>query len=262
MADTRITIEKRGHLWLMGLNRPEKRNAFDVEMFLQLAAAYGELQRDDELRCGVLFAHGDHFTGGLDLPQWGPIFAGGQPLALPDGAVDPFALDENRLLRKPVIIAVQGICLTVGLELLLACDVRIAAADTRFAQIEIKRGIYPVGGATVRFVQEIGWGNAMRYLLTGDEFSAAEAYRLGLIQQVVPVGEQLQAALALAETIANQAPLGVYATLASSRLARREGEQTAFARLLPDLLPLMQSEDAQEGVMSFMQRRQAQFKGR
>lgn len=262
MAETKVTTEKRGHLWLMGLNRPEKRNAFDVEMFLQLAAAYGELQRDDELRCGVLFAHGEHFTGGLDLPQWAPIFAGGQPLALPEGALDPFALDEDHLLGKPVIIAVQGICLTVGLELLLACDVRIAAADTRFAQIEIKRGIYPVGGATVRFVQEIGWGNAMRYLLTGDEFSAAEAYRLGLIQQVVPPGEQLQAALALAETIAKQAPLGVYATLASSRLARRAGEQTAFARLLPDLLPLMQSEDAQEGVMSFMQRRQAQFKGR
>jgi len=262
MAETKVTTEKRGHLWLMGLNRPEKRNAFDVEMFLQLAAAYGELQRDDELRCGVLFAHGEHFTGGLDLPQWAPIFAGGQPLALPEGALDPFALDEDHLLGKPVIIAVQGICLTVGLELLLACDVRIAAADTRFAQIEIKRGIYPVGGATVRFVQEIGWGNAMRYLLTGDEFSAAEAYRLGLIQQVVPPGEQLQAALALAETIAKQAPLGVYATLASSRLARRAGEQTAIARLLPDLIPLMQSEDAQEGVMSFMQRRQAQFKGR
>jgi enoyl-CoA hydratase len=262
MAETKITTERRGHLFLMGLNRPDKRNAFDVEMFLQLAAAYGELQRDDQLRCGVLFAHGDHFTGGLDLPQWGPIFAGGQPLALPDGSLDPFALDETRLLQKPVIIAVQGICLTVGLELLLACDVRVAAADTRFAQIEIKRGIYPVGGATVRFVQEIGWGNAMRYLLTGDEFSADEAYRLGLVQQVVPAGEQYHAAIALAETIAAQAPLGVYATLASARLARREGERAAFVRLLPDLLPLMQSEDAQEGVLSFIQRRQAQFKGR
>ena len=262
MAEKKVTTERRGHLFLMGLNRPDKRNAFDVEMFLQLAAAYGELQRDDQLRCGVLFAHGDHFTGGLDLPQWGPIFAGGQPLALPDGSLDPIALDETRLLQKPVIIAVQGICLTVGLELLLACDVRVAAADTRFAQIEIKRGIYPVGGATVRFVQEIGWGNAMRYLLTGDEFSADEAYRLGLVQQVVPAGEQRHAAIALAETIATQAPLGVYATLASARLARRAGEQAAFARLLPDLLPLMHSEDAQEGVLSFIQRRQAQFKGR
>lgn len=262
MAETKVTTERRGHLFLMGLNRPDKRNAFDVEMFLQLAAAYGELQRDDQLRCGVLFAHGDHFTGGLDLPQWGPIFAGGQPLALPDGSLDPFGLDEIHLLQKPVIIAVQGICLTVGLELLLACDVRIAAADTRFAQIEIKRGIYPVGGATVRFIQEIGWGNAMRYLLTGDEFSADEAYRLGLVQQVVPAGEQRHAAITLAETIATQAPLGVYATLASARLARRAGEQAAFARLLPDLLPLMHSEDAQEGVLSFIQRRQAQFKGR
>lgn len=262
MSEEKVTTEKRGHLFLMGLNRPEKRNAFDVEMFGQLAAAYGTLQRDDDLRCGILFAHGDHFTGGLDLPQWAPIFAGGETVPLPEGGLDPFGLDETRTLKKPVVIAVQGICLTVGLELLLATDIRVAAQDTRFAQIEIKRGIYPVGGATVRFVQEIGWGNAMRYLLTGDEFGADEAYRLGLVQKVVPAGQQLVAAVSLAETIAAQAPLGVYATLASSRLARREGERAAFARLLPDLLPLMQSEDAQEGVLSFIQRRPAQFKGR
>ncbi|MBP8001876.1 MAG: crotonase/enoyl-CoA hydratase family protein [Chloroflexi bacterium] len=259
---TKITLEQRGHILMMGLNRPDKRNAFDIEMFHQLAAAYGQLQRDNDLRCGVLFAHGDHFTGGLDLPQWAAVFAGGQPLTLADDELDPFGLDVTRLLRKPVVIAVQGICLTVGLELLLATDIRVAAEDTRFAQIEIKRGIYPVGGATVRFVQEIGWGNAMRYLLTGDEFNAEEAYRLGLVQKVVPAGEQVAAAFTLAETIAMQAPLGVYATLASSRLARHEGEQAAFARLMPDLLPLMQSEDAQEGVMSFIQRREAQFKGR
>lgn len=262
MGEEKVTTEKRGHLFLMGLNRPEKRNAFDVEMFGQLAAAYGTLQHDDDLRCGILFAHGDHFTGGLDLPQWAPIFAEGKPFTLPDGGLDPLALDETRLLNKPVVMAVQGICFTIGLELLLATDIRVAAQDTRFAQIEIKRGIYPVGGATVRFVQEIGWGNAMRYLLTGDEFGADEAYRLGLVQKVVPAGQQLVAAVSLAETIAAQAPLGVYATLASSRLARREGERAAFARLLPDLLPLMQSEDAQEGVLSFIQRRPAQFKGR
>lgn len=262
MSDERVTTEKRGHLFLMGLNRPEKRNAFDVEMFMQLAAAYGELQRDDDLRCGILFAHGDHFTGGLDLPQWAPLFAEGQPFTLPEGCLDPFGLDETRLLNKPIVMAAQGICFTVGLELLLATDIRVAAQDTRFAQIEIKRGIYPIGGATVRFVQEIGWGNAMRILLTGDEFGADEAYRIGLVQKVVPPGQQLVAAVSVAETIAAQAPLGVYATLASARLARREGERAAFERLLPDLLPLMRSEDAQEGVMSFIQRRTAQFKGR
>src|SRR5690606_35435899 len=103
--------------------------------------------------------------------------------------------------------------------LALVCDIRIAAKSARFVQIEIKRGIYPVGGATLRFPREVGWGNAMRWLLTGDEFDAQEALRIGLVQEVVEHGEQLPRALALADVIAAQAPLGVYATLASSRAA-------------------------------------------
>ena len=102
----------------------------------------------------------------------------------------------------------------------------------------------------------------MRYLLTGDEFTAQEAQRMGLVQEVTPAGQQLERAIALAETIAKQAPLGVYATLKSARLARRQGEAAAFARLLPDLGPIMASEDAQEGVLSFLERREAKFKGR
>ena len=94
------------------------------------------------------------------------------------------------------MIAVQGWCLTIGIELLLAADIRVAAAGTRFAQIEVKRGIYPIGGATVRLAEEIGWGNAMRILLTGDEFSAQEAYRVGLVQELVPDGTQFERALA------------------------------------------------------------------
>jgi enoyl-CoA hydratase/carnithine racemase len=160
-----------------------------------------------------------------------------------------------------MVVAVQGICLTLGIELMLAADVRIAAEDTRFAQIEVKRGIYPVGGATLRFPAETGWGNAMRYLLTGDEFGAQDAYRMGLIQEVVPAGNQVERAVELAETIAAQSPLGVRATLASARLAR-ESETEAARRLLPDLLPIMQSEDAREGLASFLERRQGRFSGR
>src|SRR6185503_17006862 len=129
-----------------------------------LCRAYGELDRDAALRAGVLFAHGEHFTGGLDLPQWAPIFQSGH-WQIPDGGRDPLGLTGPRV-RKPVVAAVQGICLTIGIELLLATDLRIAAPTTRFAQIEIKRGIYPVGGATIRFPRECGWANAMRWLLT------------------------------------------------------------------------------------------------
>lgn len=262
MSEEKVTTERRGHVLLMGLDRVAKRNAFDLGMYEALALAYGELDRDDDLRCGVLFAQGDHFTAGLDLMQWAPHFSSGRFPELPAGAVDPLGLDETKRVGKPVVMAVQGICLTIGLELLLATDVRVAAADTRLAQIEIKRGIYPVGGGTARLIQEVGWGNAMRYLLTGDEIDAEEALRIGLVQEVVAVGGQLDRAVQIAETIAAQAPLGVYATLTSARLARAEGEAAAIARLLPDLAPLIDSEDAQEGLQSFLERRQAQFKGR
>jgi len=262
MNEQKITVERRGHVLCIGLNRPDKMNAFDVGMYLGLAEALGELDRDGELRCGLLFAHGKHFTAGLDLPKWAPFFSGAKFPDLPAGACDPFGLAEGRQVGKPVVMAVQGICYTIGLELMLAMDVRVAATDTRFGQIEVKRGIYPVGGATVRLHREIGWGNAMRYLLTGDEIPAAEAMRLGLVQELAEPGRQVDRALEIAETIARQAPLGVQASLKSARRARAEGDRAAIDCLLTDLAPIMKSEDAAEGIRSFIERREARFKGR
>ena len=163
-------------------------------------------------------------------------------------------------VTKPVVVAVQGTCLTIGIELMLACDVRIAAPTTRFGQIEVKRGIYPVGGATLRFPREVGWGNAMRWLLTGDDFDAQEALRIGLVQEVH--ADPLARATVLAETIAAQAPLGVYATLASSRAAVPAAERAAEARLMPDLMPIMKTEDVAEGLRAFLERRPGRFTGR
>jgi enoyl-CoA hydratase/carnithine racemase len=260
MSTGKVTRERRGHVLLIGLDRAAKRNAFDLAMWDDLCRAYGELERDPELRCGVLFAHGDHFTGGLDLPSWVPVFSSGK-WAIPDDGIDPLGLTGARI-TKPILCAVQGICLTIGIELLLATDIRIAADSTRFAQIEIKRGIYPVGGATLRFPREVGWSNAMRWLLTGDEFPAAEAYRMGLVQEVVPHGSQLQMAAAMAEVVAAQAPLGVYATLASSRAAVPGAEREAAARLMPELVPLMGSDDVGEGLAAFTARRPGNFRGR
>lgn len=259
MGPERITVESRGHLLLIGLNRPEKRNAFDLRMYAELGQALGDLQRDQHLRCGLLFAHGEHFTGGIELPQWLPFFRDGRMPPLPDGALDPLARETDRRLTKPLVIAVQGWCLTIGIELLLAADIRVGADNARFAQIEVKRGIYAIGGATVRLVQELGWGNAMRWLLTGDEFSAQEAYRIGLIQEVVPAGTQRERALNIAETIARQSPVGVQASLASARLARGEGERAAFARMLPDLQQVIASDDAIEGLNAFLERREPRF---
>lgn len=261
MTKETITVETQGHVLLIGLNRVEKRNAFDLDMYCKLGVAYGELQANSALRCGVLFAQGEHFTAGLDLVQWAPYFQAGHFPDLPKGALNPLGLDETNRLRKPLVMAVQGICLTIGVELLLATDIRVAATNARLGQIEIKRGIYPVGGATIRLMQEVGWGNAMRYLLTADEITADEAFRIGLVQALTPPGQQLERAIEIAQTIAAQAPLGVQATLASARLARIQGAEVALARLLPDLMPIMTSEDVKEGVQSFAERRAAKFQG-
>jgi enoyl-CoA hydratase len=255
-----VSVEKRGHVLLMGLDRVAKRNAFDLPLWDALCRAYAQLERDDELRVGVLYAKGDHFTGGLDLPQWGTAFNSGAWTIVDDG-LDPLGLTGRRI-SKPVISAIQGTCLTIGIELMLATDIRIAAASAKFAQIEVKRGIYPVGGATLRFPREVGWANAMRWILTGDDFDANEALRIGLVQEVVPHGEQLARATALADVIAAQAPLGVYATLASSRAAIPSAEIAAGNRLMPDLVPIMKTDDVAEGLRAFMERRPGNFKGR
>jgi enoyl-CoA hydratase/carnithine racemase len=255
----RVSVEARDRVLVVGLNRPQKRNAFDVQMYQELGVALGRLHRDASLRCGVLFAHGEHFTGGIELPQWLPFFQDGRMPPLPDQACDPLALDPHKRLGKPLVIAVQGWCLTIGIELMLAADIRIASADTRFAQIEVKRGIYPVGGATLRLAQEIGWGNAMRILLTGEEFSAAEAFRTGLVQELAPVGKALERALVFADTIARQSPVGVQATLTSARIARAEGERAAIARLMSDLQQALASDDAVEGLNAFLERREPRF---
>jgi enoyl-CoA hydratase len=260
MTQGQIQLQRHGHVLAIGFDRAAKRNAFDLAMWNQLCAAYGELDRDPELRVGVVHALGDHFTGGLDLVQWAPVFQSGQ-FPVPEGGLDPLGLVGPRL-RKPIVCAVQGICFTIGIELMLATDIRIAARGARFGQIEIKRGIYPVGGATIRFPREVGWANAMRYLLTADEFDADEAYRIGFVQELVEPGQLLQRALGIAKVVAAQAPLGVYATLVSSRAALAEAEAAAAARLLPDLQPLMTSEDLQEGLRAFMERRAGQFHGR
>ena len=255
----RVTVEKRDHLHLIGLDRAEIRNAFDLRMLRELAEALTAYEDDDDARCAVLYAEGDHFTAGLDLAEVGPAVKGGAAL-FPEGAVDPLGL-HGRVRTKPLVMAVQGWCLTIGIELSLAADVRVASEDTRFGQIEINRGIFPFGGATIRLPQIAGWGNAMRWLLTGDLFDAAEAHRIGLVQEVVAAGEQKAKAVAIAETIASRAPLGVRATLESSRTTLHEGPDAAAEALLAQARVLMNSEDAEEGLRSFVERRDAKFTG-
>jgi enoyl-CoA hydratase/carnithine racemase len=258
----RVTIERQGHILAIGVNRPEKRNAFDLAMIDALAAAYEQLGDDPEIRCGLLFAHGDHFSAGLDLAEVGPVVAEKGPAALAGSRkYDPFGVWAPQV-PKPVVMAVAGIAFTVTIELALASDIVVAAEGVRFRQLEVGRGIMPFGGATLRAPTRLAWGDAMRFLLTGEEFGAEEAKRIGLVQEVVPAGQHVERARAIAELIARQAPLGVQATLANARVAVTQGIAAATEHLKQQLPPILASEDAAEGVASFIQRRDAVFRGK
>ena len=253
----RIATERRGHLFLIGIDRPAKYNGFTPIMCGELAQAYADYEADDGLRCAVLHAAGGHFTAGLELSA----FDIAEPDFFPRDLVDPFDL-RPPYRRKPVVAAVKGICFTIGIELMLAADVVVAEEGTRFSQLEVKRGLMAFGGATIRFVERAGWGNAQRWLLTGDEFDTGTALRLGFVQEVVAKGEGLARAVALAESIARQAPLAVRASRENSAIAVRRGPEAAeraFGRQLADIAP---SEDFAEGVQSFIERREGVFKGR
>jgi enoyl-CoA hydratase len=262
-AEGTITTERREALLLVGINRPAKRNGFTPRMFRELALAYTLLEDDPALRVGVLFAHGAHFTGGLDLPAIAPFMQRGEKL-WPPGAVEPLDLGSPGLRRrsKPMVAAVQGITFTLGIELMLAADVVVAADDCRFSQLEVQRGIMATGGATLRMAQRAGLGNAMLHLLTGDEFGAAEALRLNFVQKVVPAGSQLAEAIRIAETIAAQAPQAVVATRLSVLQAIERGPLEAMAEFVAVQQRLSRTEDAAEGVRSFVERRPARFTGR
>jgi enoyl-CoA hydratase/carnithine racemase len=257
-----IVAQPQGDLLLIGINRPAKMNGFTPRMFRELGEAYTRLDDDPGLRVGVLHAFGRHFTAGLDLPTIAPLMRSGQK-AVPEGLVDPtdVGLPGYRRRAKPLVAAVKGITYTLGIELMLAADVVVAADDCRFSQLEVKRGIMATGGATLRMAERAGLGNAMLHLLTGDEFGAAEALRLHFVQKVVPAGQELQEALRIAQAIAAQAPLAVVATRRNAQLAAEQGPAAAVAEFLAVQQRLSATQDAAEGVRSFVERRPARFTG-
>ena len=262
-AEGAIHCEARGPLLLIGINRPAKYNGFTPRMFRELGEAYTRLDDDDALRVGVLHAYGKHFTAGLDLPTIAPLMQRGEK-AIPLGLVEPVDLGTPgyRRRRKPLVAAVKGITYTLGIELMLAADIVVAADDCRFSQLEVKRGIMATGGATLRMAERAGLGNAMLHLLTGDEFGSSEALRLNFVQRVVPVGQELDEALRIAQAIADQAPLAVVASRLNAIKAVEQGPLSAMGEFIEVQTRLSNSEDAAEGVRSFVEKRPARFTGR
>ena len=256
----RIHREIQGDVFLIGIDRVAKRNSFTPAMLREYAEAFTEYENTEACRCAVVHAEGEHFTGGLDLERVAPWLSSGEPL-FPDGLIDPLDMREPRR-AKPVVAAAQGWCLTIGVETMLAADVAVASADARFALLEVQRNLLASGGATVRMVRRGGWGNAMRYLLTGDVFDAETAFRLGFVQEIAPVGEHKKRALEIARRIAAQAPLAVRGTLANARIALDEGREASVAHARDLQKRLRASADADEGLAAFVERRPGRFEGR
>jgi enoyl-CoA hydratase/carnithine racemase len=252
------------HILVMTVDRVEKKNAFTPKISNELSDALTRLDEDDDLFVGVLAFAGDHTTAGLEMPLFFSEEARRDAAVRKEEQasepVDPFGL--GRRLRKPRVTAVQGITFTIGIEIALAGDIVVAASDTRFCQMEPKRGLAPLGGATVRYVQRAGWGNAMYHLLRADEFGAAEAYRIGLVQEVVDPGEQIKRAVELAREMLQCSPLALMHTIANARLALDRDEPAAIEAIPAMAATVQATADFQEGIASFIERRPAQFTGR
>lgn len=258
MSDTALVLtEHDDGIATLTINRPDKRNALSTAVRQAFLAAFQGALDDPSIRVIVVTGAGEKaFVAGADIAE----FEARTPVEQFRAMRVPSPLDAIERSPKPVIAAINGYCLGGGLELAMACDFRVAAEHALFGQPEINLGIIPGGGGTQRLPRLVGLGHALRMILTGEPIDAAEALRIGLVQEVA--ADPLARAVALAEVIAAQAPLGVYATLASSRAALPAAERAAAERLLPDLRPIMTSADVQEGLRAFMERRPGNFRGK
>jgi enoyl-CoA hydratase len=261
-SGAKLTIERRGQIVLLGINRPYIQNRIDPETFEKLAEAYYQYDHDPSLRAAILFGHGENFSRGIDVEGFKSLAGTGKPWIAGTGTIDPLAKSAPSL-TKPLIVVTHGDTWNMAHELHLVADIRIASADTRFGQDENTHGRFPGGGSTIRFPREVGWGNAMRYMLTGDHWNAEEAYRIGEVQQVAPTSEDaLEAGIQLANKIAACGPLGIKTTLLSAHLAIDSTETEALSRLDAQFAALFHTQDFLEGVKAEAEGRMPVYHGR
>lgn len=259
MSDGVVRVERDGRILHIEVDRAEKMNGFTPEMFDALSDALTELDEDPALWAGVLTFAGPHTTAGLDLPRFAASMKSDAPDAAEDGRVDAFGL--RRRCRKPLVMAVQGVTFTIGIEMMLAADIVVAAEDCRFCQMEPKRGLAVFGGAHVRYVERAGWGNAMYHLLRADEFDAPRAYALGFVQEVVPAGSQVPRARELAAEICRNAPLAVQEIKRGAAVYLEAGQNQAIGEIPAMRQRTAGSQDFEEGIASFREKREPRFTG-
>ena len=259
MAIENVLIEKRGRVAIITINRPDKLNALNIATRSDILTAFDELERDDEVRVVVVTGAGEKaFIAGADINEFAGMTAIKQRAVMKGRR----AFDAVEDFPKPVIAMINGFALGGGCELAMACDIRIASSKAKLGQPEIKLGIIPGGGGTQRLTRLVGEGKAMELMLTGDMISAEEAKQLGLVNHVFAPEDLEAKTMELANRIAELSPVALAMAKASvknaARMNLREGLDSEV-----DLFALcFSSEDKEEGVRAFIEKRKAEFKGR
>jgi len=259
-----LLYERDGHVAIVTMNRPAAKNALSGEMLVRMYDAWVEIDEDPELRVGILAGAGGTFCSGMDLKA----FAGDTQAENPfqkrfeeDSDLHWKALLRHFRPRKPLIAAVEGFALAGGTEILQGTDIRVAGESAVFGITEVARGLFPLGGSTVRLRRQIPYTIAAEMLLTARRVPAAEAKDIGLIGHVVPDGTALEKAREIADQIAANAPLSVQAVLRSLREGAEMSEADALANELELGWPIFATKDAKEGATAFKEKRPANFKG-
>lgn len=249
-----VLVQERDGILTITINRPEKRNAVDREVAEGISSALDLLDQEQRLRVGVLTGAGGNFCAGLDL---GAFARGESARSVTRG----FAGIVERPPLKPLIGAAEGWAVGGGLEILLCCDLLVAAGTARFGLPEVTRGLVARGGGAVRITQRLPRARAMEMLLTGEPMSAEEAHHFGLVNRVSAAGGALRLATELAGVIAANAPLAVEASKRVTLESAHWPADELFDRQSAILQPVFDSADAQEGALAFAERRQPRWSG-
>ena len=251
-----IRFEKKDHVAIITIDRPEALNSLTADMLLGIEEAFKAFDDDPDLWVGILTAAGDRaFSSGLDLKEAAPMLTGGDQLGFEDWTKRQFSD-----VFKPIICAVNGFCIAGGMEMMLGTDLRIAADHATFGLGEVKWGLVPLGGTHIRLPRQIPWAIAMQLLLTGKSIDAQRAYEVGLINAVVPADELLDTALDWAQKMCRNGPLAMQT---AKEIAVRSLElESGFVLEKALGQKVLNSEDAKEGPKAFAEKRPAEFKGR
>ena len=249
MADEILT-ETHGRVRLIVMNRPEARNAVNSAMGLALVEAIDGLDADPKLTAGVLTGAGNGFSAGMDLKAFAK-----------EGAPKGFSHFIQNGSQKPLIAAVEGFALAGGLEIALSCDLIVAANGVQLGIPEVNKGLFAAGGGLFRLPTRIPYGVAMEMALTSDPIRSEQAHAMGLVARLAEPGKALEVALALAERIAQNAPLGVAASKQIMRQTRGLTEEESWALQAPLTKQVFRSEDAREGPLAFAEKREPKWKG-